>query len=72
MKKPKVLLSRLSPRLADGSRNTVATDVLATCNGVGIAEIIAKLLRENTYKDLLLENDGTIPDKEMYLISVGY
>ena len=69
MKKPKVNLVTLSHKCEDGSRKTLKTELICTCNTVGTAEIICKLLRESIYKSLLEEQSD---NKQMFVLSVGY
>lgn len=69
MKKPKVNLVTLSQKLDDGSRNTLSTKNICTCNERGTAEVICKLLSEETYKSLLEEKSD---DKQIYLLLVEY
>lgn len=68
MKKPKVVLDRLSARYEDGHREFKDRQVIATCNNRGDAELICHLLSDH-YKALTERND---PNMSQYILAVSY
>lgn len=68
MKKPKVVLDRLSARYEDGHREFKDRQVIATCNNRGDAELICHLLSDH-YKTLTKIDD---PHRCQYVLAVGY
>ena len=68
MKKPKVVLDRLSARYEDGHREFMDRQVIATCNNRCDAELICHLLSDH-YKALTERND---PNMSQYILAVSY
>ena len=61
-KKYHVVLVTLSPKLEDGSRDTISKEEICSCNERGTEELIKHLLAENSYK--VICNKETAKDNE--------
>lgn len=67
-KKAHVVLTTLSVKCGDGSRKTVDKNEICTCKDRGMAELICRLLLDNSYKDLCRED---VSDNErMFILGV--
>lgn len=64
--KAKVFLIELSPVKPDGSRSTISEKILATCDEIGTARLIAHYFKEGAYKKMLSVND---PNARKYLLT---
>lgn len=77
MRKPKIVLSTLSHKKPDGSRDTIDRKIIATFNEYGTAQLTCSLLREHVYADLLVTGRipggkpwETDPNSRLYILAV--
>ena len=67
-KKAHVVLTTLSIKCEDGSRKTVDKNEICSCKDRGTAELIRRLLLDNSYKELCRKN---VSDNErMFVLGV--